>query len=428
VTARRVPGPSRYWSGDERPVNVAILLSTTSFEEHYVRGHGLDREEYVERWRGGWVWSYCRMLQREGVIPHVYIASLGETGIYETPEGYRIRFLPIGHPYRAWSGAAVLKRTPYGRYATCLVNGRSVVSALRRALVEDDLAVLAFQEYWPSRYDYLAKRLDRPFIAIDQGYVGDREIKLAKRRTLPLAREIVTMTEYEARRLRGYGARAQRIPNAIDADFWSPTPMEAAGDDRTVVYVAQLNDSHKRTSDLIRAVAILGEDWRLELVGWGPDREMLEALASELGVSARVTFRGFIRDKEKIRALVRHAGVFALPSAREGLPIALLEAMAVGSAVVCTDIPAMAEVVTDGEDGRVVPVARPDRLADAIRDAFQQRERLGAAARATIERDYTESSIGRRLAAVLRRAAGDTSSDQPMDAAATPPRATLVSK
>ena len=401
-------------------MNVAILLSTTSFEEHYCSGLGLDRVEYVERWRGGWVWSYCRMLQAEGIVPHVYIASLDERGVHETPEGYRIRFLPIGAPYRAWRRAPLLQRTPLGRYATGLVSGRSVLPALRDALAADNLAVLALQEYWPSRYDYLAPRLDRPFIAIDQGYVGDRDIKLAKRRTLPLAREIVTMTEFEARRLRAYGARAQRIPNAIDAEFWSPDHTVAGARERTVVCVAQLNDGHKRTSDLIRAVAALGEGWRLELVGWGQDREMLEALASELGVAERVVFRGFVRQPEDIRALLRRADVFALPSAREGLPIALLEAMATGCAVVCSDIPAMTEVVSHGEDGYVVPVGRPDRLADAIANAFEERARLRAAARATIEREYSEPSVGKPLGRLVRRAAGDPGPDREAAAASKP--------
>ena len=116
-------------------------------------------------------------------------------------------------------------------------------------------------------------------------------------------------------------------------------------------------------------------------MGRGGDEEALRRLADELGVGSRVDFHGFKRDRAEIRELVRRAGVFSLASAREGLPIALLEAMSTATPVVCSDIPAMAEVVSDGRDGRVVGLGRPDQLAEAIAYSHEHRDRLGPAAR-----------------------------------------------
>jgi glycosyltransferase involved in cell wall biosynthesis len=85
--------------------------------------------------------------------------------------------------------------------------------------------------------------------------------------------------------------------------------------------------------------------------------------------------------------------------------MALLEAMSCGAAVVGSDIPAIAEVVTDGHDGLLVPARDPSRLAMGLKEADERRAQLGRAARATIEARYSQGALGKRLVEVLEAAA-----------------------
>ena len=125
--------------------------------------------------------------------------------------------------------------------------------------------------------------------------------------------------------------------------------------------------------------------WPVMLVGDGPEREGLKAQAQDLGVSDQMRFLGFRPDPERFLA---DAAVFVLPSRFEGMPNALLEAMAAGLAVIVTDAsPGPLEVVEPGVSGLVVPSDDPDALAAAMALLASDPERcrrMGAAARARI--------------------------------------------
>jgi glycosyltransferase involved in cell wall biosynthesis len=138
---------------------------------------------------------------------------------------------------------------------------------------------------------------------------------------------------------------------------------------------------------------------RLTLAGDGPERTALEALARELGVADRVRFLGAVPHDE-VPALYAGADAFCLPSFAEGLPTVLIEAMACGLPVVATNVMGTAELVEDGVSGYVVPPARPDRIAAALRALAEDpelRARTGAAGRARVERDYEQTAAIARL-------------------------------
>lgn len=102
----------------------------------------------------------------------------------------------------------------------------------------------------------------------------------------------------------------------------------------------------------------------LIILGEGPERPKLEALAAQLGIAERVTFPGF--DPNPFKYMAR-AHVFALSSRFEGLPNVLIQAMACGCQVVSTDCPSgPREILLDGELGQLVPVGSAAELADAI--------------------------------------------------------------
>lgn len=125
--------------------------------------------------------------------------------------------------------------------------------------------------------------------------------------------------------------------------------------------------------------------WPVNLVGDGPEREALQQQAKDLGVSSRLRFLGFRSDPDQFLA---EAAVFVLPSRFEGMPNALLEAMAAGLAVIVTDAsPGPLEVVEPGLSGLVVPSDDPAALAEAMQALASDPDRcrrMGAAAKARI--------------------------------------------
>jgi glycosyltransferase involved in cell wall biosynthesis len=145
----------------------------------------------------------------------------------------------------------------------------------------------------------------------------------------------------------------------------------------------------KGLDDAVRAIA-RRPDAELLVAGSGPERQRLESLAAATG--ARVRFTGHVEGERK-RLLLRAADAFVLPSVeeagrREGLPTALLEAMAAGLPVVATRTGGVPELVREGEDGFLVPMRRPDALAAALTTLAADRARaeaLGAAARRRAE-------------------------------------------
>src|SRR4029077_21103112 len=117
---------------------------------------------------------------------------------------------------------------------------------------------------------------------------------------------------------------------------------------------------------LIEAAAMLPRTGRRILVaiaGNGPARDRLELLASNLGVSDRVIFLGF---REDVGNLLAACDLVVLPSLREGLSIALLEAMAAGKPIVATSIGSQREVASQGDMACLVRPADPLALGEAI--------------------------------------------------------------
>lgn len=377
----------------------AILLSTPTFETFYGGGLGLDRAAYLETYRNDWSWEYAEGLRRQGIKAYIYVASAGPTALHETAEGIGVRFLGLGAADRPWRAIPALQRSPLGRYAYGAANAVSMWPALRAALQEDAIAALLIQEYWTARYDVLSKRVPVPVLAIDQGMPERREIKLRKRASLPRARRVVVQTQAEREKVERYGGTAERIPNGVDTGRYGPDPAREHPPE--ILTVARLLDVQKRISDLIRALALLPPEWRLRIVGGGPDEQLLRDLAVELQVTDRVRFDGFVMDRDVIVDALQGTGVYAIPSTYEGLPMALLEAMSCGCAVVGSAIPAIAEVVSDGVDGLLVGTEDPPALAAAIARAYAERDRFGAAGRETIEREYSLEACGGRLAALI---------------------------
>lgn len=379
----------------------AILVSTPTFEKFYERRIGVGLRDFLASYRNDWSWDYMRALREAGSSAILYVASLRHRGHFTTPDGFEVRLVPLRAAYRLWDPVRLVERSAPGRYVSQLVNVLCLVRPLRRALAQDGVQLLFVQEYWTARYDVLSGALDVPIVAVDQGVRQRGEVRFRKPVTFPRAAAILTQTQWEQERVARLGGRAQRVPNAVDSQHYVP---EADGMRRStplVLAVARLHDEQKRLSDLIGALALLPDEWRLEIVGSGPDREALERRARMEQVADRVTFSGFVFDRSELRERYRSCTVFAMPSAYEGLPVALLEAMSCGAAVVGSEIPAIAEVVEHERSGLLVPVGDREALAGAILHAAGRRQELGAAARSVVESSYSQAILGRRLRGVV---------------------------
>lgn len=160
---------------------------------------------------------------------------------------------------------------------------------------------------------------------------------------------------------------------------------------------------------LVEAVAQLvdrGVDVTLHLIGDGELRAELRRQVDELGLSERIEFIRVLSPGD-VRAAVAQADVFCLPSFAEGLPIALMEAAAVGTPIVCTSVAGIPELVLDGRTGRCVPAGSPSELAAAIEELARDpalRRSLADGARARVELRHDRRSTTRQLAAELRAA------------------------
>ncbi len=147
---------------------------------------------------------------------------------------------------------------------------------------------------------------------------------------------------------------------------------------------------------LIEAAAILlrtERRFQIVIAGDGPMRARLEELARNLGVADWVTFLGF---REDVSDLLAASDLVALPSLREGLSIALLEAMAAGKPIIATTIGSHKEVASQAEIAHLVRPADAPALCEAILQVASDtalRGRLGTNARTLFENCYTEDRM-----------------------------------
>jgi glycosyltransferase involved in cell wall biosynthesis len=182
------------------------------------------------------------------------------------------------------------------------------------------------------------------------------------------------------------------IPQGADVVGIAPKTIYAARDPVALLTVGRLA-KHKGLDVLLAALAQMPPElrWALSIVGDGPEREALTSQAARLGLSPRVTFKGWAR-REDLPQIYREADVFVLPSREEGMANVLMEAMCAGLPAIATRIAGSSEAVLDGETGLLVPTEDPAALARALETLIKDpdaRERQGRAGRAHVESTYS---------------------------------------
>ncbi|MEQ8767387.1 MAG: glycosyltransferase [Planctomycetota bacterium] len=226
--------------------------------------------------------------------------------------------------------------------------------------------------------------------------------KLAYRFTQKWRRQVIAVSQRTAQYLvdeRGIDSdRVQVIPYGVDLTRF--TPGKSAGlraeldldpGARILVTVARLVDEkgHRFLIEAARSILETCPEAHFAFLGDGPLAEDIATRAKSLGIDDHIHLLGFRRD---VSALLTSADIFVLPSLYEGLPNAVLEAMAAARPVVATAVDGTQEAVVDGETGLLVPPGDPDALVDPIVRLLQEpdtRTEMGIAGRARVEAEFS---------------------------------------
>ena len=227
--------------------------------------------------------------------------------------------------------------------------------------------------------------------------------------TARLAAALVAVSEDTRRAYeeQGYPRRIRVVYNGVTA-----APVNANGlreelsipaDAPLVAEVGRLCDV-KGQRELIDAVARLPKACAVlvgaDLEQGGAYERALRERAEDLGVADRVVFAGYRDDAARV---VAAADVFALPSWTEGLPLVVLEAMALGRAVVATTVGGTPELVTEGETGLLVPPRDVEALTAALKRVLDDeglRRRLGDAGRRRVTERFSAEAMTRDVLAL----------------------------
>ena len=294
-------------------------------------------------------------------------------------------------------------------YATSMVRRAAAGAALaRRPLVVKLVADEAYER--ARRSGRFAGSLEQ-FQAVE----GDARVRALRRtrdRALRRAAHVFCPSAYLREIALGWGlepARVSVLPNPAPPLPPLP-PREQLRDELglngpTLAFAGRLT-SQKALDDALDAIAAVPEV-SLVLLGEGPERDRLERRSTELGLDGRVRFLGG-GTREDVLRLFRAADASLLSSAWENFPHTVVEALAVGTPVVATDVGGVAEVVHDGENGLLVPPGDADALAAAVRRLLHEdglRDRLAAAAAPSVA-PLAEEVLLTRVEDELLRAAG----------------------
>jgi glycosyltransferase involved in cell wall biosynthesis len=307
---------------------------------------------------------------------------------------------PIRYGQVALRGARAARRADVV-YATATYAAAAMAAAIaRRPLVAKLVSDPAYER--ARRYRLFTGTLEEFQTAAG---VPARVLKAARTRALMAATTIVVPSAYLAEIARGWGLPGSRIVVLTNP---APPPGEVEPEQLepgTFVFVGRLT-RQKALGVAIEAIARVPAA-RLVVVGDGPERAELERLAAASAGVDRVRFLGMRTRDESLR-IVAGAEAGLLSSAWENLPHSAVEALSVGVPVVSTAVGGVPEVVTDGENGLLVPPGDAEALAIAMRRILEEpglRERLAAGARPSVEAlssDIVYGKLEQMLAEAMR--------------------------
>ena len=220
-----------------------------------------------------------------------------------------------------------------GRLAGWLAGVRNVISGIR----------VADRRKWVTWTDRLTRRLTRKYVAVS------RHVATVHAGVCRISPEKMTV-----------------IHNGVDIPDRCPTRLRQVNSNSRILFVGRLT-KQKQPMHLVRAIAAMPDQLRnqivVDFIGEGELRRDLERHVITAGLGDRIRFRGY---QSNVVEWMQNADVLALPSAWEGLPNVVLEAMANRLPVVATNVDGVAEIIQPGVTGWLVPPADVTALAAAL--------------------------------------------------------------
>jgi glycosyltransferase involved in cell wall biosynthesis len=332
-----------------------------------------------------------------GVSTHVNLL-MGST----LREDYELVHFQVGSEGRDEGALGRLLRlmlSPFALFATILFRHAAVVhinTSLNTRAYWRDLAYLLVAKLLRARVVYQVHGGELP----QDFFRGRRALTAFLRWTLTLPDLVAVLASSE---LDAYACFVPEqdviaLPNGIDCRPFAhiPTVVTQPSDPLRLIYIGRIAREKGLYESLqaMRLALELGVDARLTVAGAGPEEGRLRRYAAALGIAQRTTFVGPVFGSDKVN-LLAGADVMLLPSYAEGLPYALLEAMAAGLPVLATPVGAIPDVVTPGTHGYLVPVRDGKSLAEALALLSGDRDKLSWMSRACRRRVRAAYSIER---------------------------------
>jgi glycosyltransferase involved in cell wall biosynthesis len=317
---------------------------------------------------------------------------------------------------RPWVLAGILARVVADSWRSPRVLGKSL-AALLRGLEHvawlrtfDPNLIHAHWATYPSTVAWaLGRLLDKPFGFTCHAHDIFTERQLLARK-IDEAALAVTISHYNVDWLREHvaGDDAQRLKVVHCGVDMAHAPWQPDGREGNRILAVGRLDPIKGFDTLVAALALLRERGvaaYCRLVGSGPLESALREQARRQGVADRIEFAG-AQPQDVVRRWMREATLFALPSQvaedgnRDGIPVALMEAMASGCTPVSTRVSGIPELIEDGVGGVLVDAGNVDALADALQrllgDAALRRH-LAVGARERVEHQFDARIEAARL-------------------------------
>lgn len=352
--------------------------------------------------QGAFVWGLARALSRQGLVVSIVAIHTPGAAEHETIDG-----VEVSRPRYWWreedellrkdgGGLPVtLRRYPLARVqlAPFLAGHMRAITALARNadVVHAHWTISGGAAVWSRPLHR------RPVIVTVQGSDIFQVPKLPMgaiytRHVLGRCQRVTTLTNalYAAATRIGVDRRKLSvIPNGVDVSEFFPAPESERAN--VILFVGFLIQ-RKGVQYLLEAAAqVLARhpEYRVVLLGEGPEEQALRDQVARLGIGDAVEFAGF-QPQRVVRDWMRRARIFVLPSVEEGQGVVLLEALASGTPVVGSKVDGIAEVITP-DVGRLFPVGDVAALASHLMELIENatlRHQLGEAARARAEAEY----------------------------------------
>lgn len=356
-----------------------------------------------------------------GVSTHVNL--LMESALGEDFELVHFQVGSEGRRENAFTRLLRLLLSPFAFAATVIFRHASIVhlnTSLNRAYWRDLLYLFVAKAFGARVvYQVHGGALPQAF------FESSRTLTAFLRWTLRVPDVVVVLAQCELEAYREFVPEQAvvALPNGIDCRPFDGVPTVRSIPDTPIklIYIGRIarEKGLYETLQAVRLAHELGVDARLVVAGSGTEEPRLKRYAQALGISPRVTYAGPVFGVDKVK-LLAGADVMVLASYSEGLPYALLEAMAAGIPVIATAVGAIPDVVADGTHGFLVPPHDGKAIAEALAVLAGDRERLSWMSRACRRRIRAAFSI-ERLASELALHYGRLCGDVVVAGAGTSP-------